>query len=254
MPPSFKKGLSASLFVLTASLLSGCQDRFGLPQPATEQGHDVMHLWHFCLYTAFAIGVVVFGFLLYSIVRHRRRNDELPRQTEGHVGLEITWTVIPLIIVAVLFGYGLKAQAATTALKRNPPLVINVTGYQWNWRFDYPTENNITVAGGPQSIQDESTFPELVLPVNERVRLNLVAADVNHSFFVPNFLTKRDLIPGIKNEIEVTPDRINTYVGHCAEFCGLNHSQMNFRVKVVSQSDFQAWVQQQKQAQEATNS
>lgn len=247
--PMLQKVRNASLLVLGASLLSGCQNRFGLPAPTTEQGEDVMHLWQFCLYTAFVIGVVVFGFLLYSIVRHRRRNDELPTQTEGHVGLEITWTILPLIIVAVLFGYGLQAQASATDLKKHD-MEVNVTGYQWNWRFEYPTEK-ITVAGGPQDIQDRSTFPTMVLPVGERIRFNLIAADVNHAFFVPDFLTKRDLIPGVRNQIEITPTKTGNYIGHCAEYCGLNHSQMNFNVKVVSKAEYQQWVAEQ-QAQEAT--
>lgn len=247
--PKLGKASTAPLLLLGTGLLSGCTQRFGMPRPVTEQGDDVLSLWLFCLYAAFAIGVLVFGFLLYSIVRHRRRNDELPKQTEGNVALEITWTIVPLIIVVVLFGYGLQAQASATALKKEPDLTLNVTGYQWNWRFQYP-EQNVTVAGGLQDVTDRSTYPTMVLPVNERIRFNLVAADVNHSFFVTNFLTKRDLIPGVRNQIEVTPKETGEYIGHCAEFCGLNHSQMNFNVRVVPQVEFQQWVAQQ-QAREA---
>ena len=152
--------------------------------------------------------------------------------------MEITYTVIPFILVGLLFGYGLKVQATQTELK-NPDLVVDVTGYQWDWRFSYPAEN-ISVVGAP------ATLPELVLPVDKRVRFNLVAADVAHSFFVPNFLTKRDLIPGVRNEIEVTPKRTGFFIGHCAEYCGQSHSDMNFRVKVVSQADYDTWIQQQK--------
>lgn len=174
------------------------------------------------------------------MIRHRRRNNELPRQTEGNVALEITYTVIPLIIVTVLFFWGLKAQDTAVALK-NPDLTVDVTGYQWNWNFRYP-DRNVSVSGGVQTINDPTTFPELVLPVNERVRFNLVAADVNHAFFVPGFLTKRDLIPGVRNAIEVTPDKTGEFIGHCAELCGTNHSAMNFRVKIVSQAEFDQWV------------
>jgi cytochrome c oxidase subunit II len=179
--------------------------------------------------------------LFYSMIRHRRRNNELPKQTEGNVALEVTYTVIPLIIVVVLFVWGFKAQNIATKLVASPDLVVDVTGYQWNWNFNYPA-NNVSVSGGIQTIEDESTYPEMVLPVDKRVRFNLTAADVNHAFFVPGFLTKRDLIPGVHNSIEVTPNKTGEFVGHCAEFCGTNHAAMNFKVKVVPQSEFDQWV------------
>jgi cytochrome c oxidase subunit 2 len=231
-----------SIFALTG--LTGCDTHnFGLPSSNTEQGDSVVNLWLFSLYTATALGVLVFLVLFYSMIRHRRRNNELPKQTEGNVALEITYTIIPLIIVTVLFFWGLKAQDEAIALE-NPDVTVDVTGYQWNWIFDYPGKN-VKVTGGIQDIKREETFPEILVPINQRIRFNLHAADVNHAFFVPGFLTKRDLIPGVNNAIEVTPDKLGTFVGHCAELCGTNHAYMNFRVKVVSQADYDKWLQSQ---------
>lgn len=180
------------------------------------------------------------------MIRHRRRNNELPKQTEGNVALEATYTIIPFIVVTVLFFWGLKAQDEAVALK-NPDLVVDVTGYQWNWNFRYP-DKNVSISGGIQDIDDTSTYPEMVLPVDQRVRFNLTAADVAHSFFVVDFLTKRDLIPGVRNAIEVTPKKTGTFIGHCAELCGTNHAAMNFKVKVVSQAEFDQWVASQRTA------
>jgi cytochrome c oxidase subunit 2 len=221
--------------------LTGCETHnFGLPKSNTEQGDSVVSLWLFSLYTATALGIIVFLILGYSMLRHRRRNNELPTQTEGNVALEVTYTIIPLIIVTVLFFIGLKAQDEAVALE-NPDVTVDVTGYQWNWIFDYPGKN-VQVSGGVQELQNEDTFPELVVPVDKRVRFNLHAADVNHAFFVPGFLTKRDLIPGVNNAIEVTPKNLGTFEGHCAELCGVNHAYMNFKVRVVPQAEYDQWL------------
>lgn len=235
------------LVPLSTLVLGGCSHRWGMPDPGTKEGDEVLQLWQVSLYGAVALGVIVFGVLFYSMIRHRRRNDDLPTQTEGNVALELTYTIIPFIIVGLLFAYGVKVQQDVVALKKGPDVTVDVTGFQWNWRFTYP-DDNVTVVG------DNVSLPELVLPVNERVRFNLVAADVAHSFFVPGFLTKRDLIPGVKNEIDVTPEKTGFYMGHCAEFCGLNHSQMNFRVKVVSQEEYDQWLNQHHQKGEVAAS
>lgn len=245
--PSGPRRASRAVFLLPLVVvaLSGCEQRFGLPDPASKQGEDILSLWLVCLYGATALGVLVIGLLFYSLIRHRRRTDELPKQTEGSVPWELTYTIIPFIVVGLLFGYGLKVQGTQTELSDDPDLRISVTGYQWNWRFEYhdtgATDSAIvaTVDGTPTS------EPEMLLPVDQRVRFNLVAVDVNHAFFIPQFVTKRDLIPGVRNEIEVTPKTTGEYIGHCAEYCGLKHSQMNFKVRVVSQAEYDDWLAKQ---------
>jgi cytochrome c oxidase subunit II len=236
------------LTLLLATVLSGCNYRFGIPEPVTEQGGEVLLLWQVSLYAATGLGILVLGLLAYTMIRHRRRNNDLPKQTEGNVALEITYTIIPLIMVAALFVFGVIIQENQIRLTSDDDpeaaeiVNIDVTGYQWNWRFTYPEEDVMIDSNNVD-------LPEMVLPVNQTARFNLVAADVNHSFFVPGFLTKRDLIPGVKNEIEVTPNKTGSYTGHCAEYCGFNHSDMNFKVRVVPEAEYEQWLTSQKGAQ-----
>jgi cytochrome c oxidase subunit 2 len=150
------------------------------------------------------------------------------------VKLEIFYTVIPLAIVAVLFTLNLDAQRDLSRLSRDPAVKVDVKGFQWQWRFRYPGEH-VTVTGTPDRPA------ELVLPVGETVRFHLVATDVIHSFWVPEFLEKRDLIPGVDNRIEVYVKRPGTWVGRCAEYCGLSHWQMSFTVRAVAPAEFARW-------------
>jgi cytochrome c oxidase subunit 2 len=120
-------------------------------------------------------------------------------------------------------------------LNHKPDLSVNVIGYQWGWQFQYPAQH-VTVQE-----TNSSDTPTLVLPTNEWVHLKLTTRDVNHAFFVPGFLTKRDLIQGVNNVIELHPDRTGTYVGNCAEFCGIDHARMHFNVRVVTPADFDQW-------------
>ena len=128
---------------------------------------------------------------------------------------------------------------------------VNVTGFQWQWRFDYPEHR--TAGGAPLSFTGVGTDgPEMVVPVNEIVRVNLDAPDVIHSFYVPQFLFKRDVIPGVINQFDFKATRTGTFVGQCAEFCGLAHAQMLFTVRVVPRGEFEAWVSEQLAKAQAT--
>ena len=113
-------------------------------------------------------------------------------------------------------------------------------GFQWQWQFHYRSEG-VTVTGN-----SEGRGPQLVLPVGRTVQLNLMTADVSHSFWVPRFLSKRDLIPGVRNRINVNITKPGTFVGRCAEFCGLDHWRMNFEVRAVSEADYQSWLRGQR--------
>jgi cytochrome c oxidase subunit 2 len=170
----------------------------------------------------------------------------VPDQRAFHIPLEITYTAIPVAVVAVLFGVSWVTVERVNELEPDPATVVKVVGFQWSWQFVYEDEQ-VTITGEP------GEPPELVLPVGERARLELVATDVAHSFWTPDFLSKRDLIPGVDNEIEVTPTETGSYVGRCAEFCGLDHWRMYYSVRVVSPDDYEAWLDEQRQAQEATS-
>jgi len=191
-----------------------------------------------------ALGVVVAGLILWSVVRFRRPKGaapgQLPRQTGANVRLEVAYTVVPLLLVAVLFGLTMRTQSRISAEGKASDLSVEVTGFQWGWRFRYPAQG-VTVSG------DANDPPTLVVPVGANVRLRLLAADVIHSFFVPAFLVKQDMIPGVDNDIEFHPTEEGRYPGVCAEFCGLDHWRMTFDVEVVSPTAFQAFVAEQQQ-------
>ena len=172
-----------------------------------------------------------------AALRFRRRTDDVPSQKAHNVPLEIVYTAIPVLIVAILFFFTMRTQREITELTAEPgrdgrdhrlPVAVAVP-LRGARRWPRPAITGASV-GEP---------PELVLPVGETTRLRLVSEDVNHSFWVPQFLSKRDLIPGVRNEIDVTPNETGTFVGRCAEFCGLDHWRMNFSVRVVSQAEYE---------------
>jgi cytochrome c oxidase subunit 2 len=188
------------------------------------------------------VGGLVVGLVLWTTVRYRRPRDaapgQLPRQTDANVPIEVFYTVVPLVIVAILFGLTMRTQDRVTRTSDTPDLGVEVTGFQWGWRFRYPTQG-VTVVG------DANEPPTLVLPVGANVRLRLLAADVIHSFFVPAFLVKRDMIPGVDNSLEIRPTEEGKFPGVCAEFCGLDHWRMTFNVEVVTPAQFQAFIAEQ---------
>jgi cytochrome c oxidase subunit 2 len=230
-------------FALVATLLAGaCSERGGAPDPASRQGEDILDLWRILLGAGVALGALVTGLILWSVVRYRRPKDaspgDLPKQTRENVPVEVLYTVIPLVIVVVLFAVTMRTQDRVTRQSATADLAVEVTGFQWGWRFRYPVQG-VTVVG------DANAVPTLVLPVGANVRLRLQATDVVHSFFVPAFLVKRDLIPGVDNSIEVRPTEEGRFPGVCAEFCGLDHWRMTFDVEVVSPAEFAQFVADQ---------
>lgn len=239
------KGPWVALLVLFSLGSAACSSRGGVPDPVTKQGSDVLDLWRILLGAAVVLGAFVVGLILWSVVRFRRPRGaapgDLPVQTRANIPLEVFYTVIPLLIVAVLFGLTLRTQHRENKLSPTPDLTVEVTGFQWGWRFRYPAQG-ITVVG------DANAPPTLVLPVGASVRLRLVAADVVHSFFVPAFLVKRDMIPRVDNQLEVRPTQVGHYGGMCAEFCGLDHTRMTFSVDIVTPQQFQGFVAEQQPA------
>jgi cytochrome c oxidase subunit 2 len=223
--------------------LTACH--FGLPEPATDQGEDIAGLYELMFWIAIGVGAIVLGLILYSVIRFRRKSDDLPKQTRYHLPLEITYTVIPVLIVAFIFAATYRVERRVDRVEPDPPVTVDATAFQWQWRFTYPWLG-IDIIGSPTSI------PEFVVPVGERVRINLRAQDVIHAFFVPQFLFKRDTIPGRLNQFEITIPREGTFRGECAEFCGLNHAEMGFNVKAVSRAEFDEWVREQQASRSPT--
>ena len=225
------------LLVAGGLLLAGCElPSFGAPDTASRQGDDVLSIWRGFFVAGLVVAALVLGLILYAAIRFRRRGDDVPSQHASNIPMEVLYTVTPIVIVAVLFGVSVAAEQRLTRTTKTPDIVVHVTGFQWGWQFAYP-DQHVTVLG-----TGEQQPPELVLPVDRTVQLVLKTNDVNHAFWVPHFLEKRDLIQGVDNTIDITPTRVGRYDGKCAEYCGLDHWRMSFDVKVVSQQDFDAWV------------
>lgn len=219
-------------------LLAACGDdgpSFGAPRGATEQGQEIFELWQGSMWTAVAVGALVWGLILFAIVRYRRRSDDLPTQTHANIPLEVLYTATPLVIVAVLFAFTVRVQHDVDEVEGDPDLTIEVTAFQWQWRFHYK-EAGIDVVGTPD------TDPVMVVPTGAKVRLVLQSTDVQHSFYVPAFLFKRDTVPGIRNEVDLEVVRPGRYDGRCAEFCGLLHDSMDFVVEAVDEAAFERWL------------
>ena len=229
---------------VAVTVAAGCSlPGFGAPEPRSEQGETIFSLWQGFFVAAAVVGLIVYGLLIFVIVRYRRsrRGEEVPDQTPYHIPIEVAYTAIPILIVAVLFGVSWWAQDEVTAVAADPAARVEVIGFRWSWQFHYPDED-VTITGEP------GRGPEMVIPVGQPVQLRLISDDVNHSFWVPDFLSKRDLIPGVRNVIDVTPTETGEYVGRCAEFCGLDHWRMNFSIRVVEPEEYQAWLDQQREA------
>jgi cytochrome c oxidase subunit 2 len=217
--------------------LAGCGTE--LRQPSSVQAHDAARLWKIALVAAALVGGVTMALILWSAFRYRRRSDELPDQRSSHLTLEVVCIAIPVAIVAGLFAFTVGTERRMTRLSADPPVVVDVVGYQWGWQFIYPSEGVVSV---PPAVGEPAV---LALPVGVTVRLNLRSPDVIHSFWVPELLEKRDLIPGIDNAIDVDVTRTGTWVGRCAEFCGLDHWRMNFEVRALSFDDYRVWLADQ---------
>ncbi len=233
--PPARTGLVAAVVAVAA--LGGCGTSFGLADPASEQADTVTAFWSPAVWAALAVGAFVWALITWSIIRYRRRSDALPTQVAEHIPIEVVYTVIPILIVVVLFAFGTFAQRDVNERATTPDVSVLVEGFQWSWRFTYEGSDVVVTGDG-----EGTAGPELVVPIDQTTRLKLVSLDVNHSFWVPRFLSKRDLIPGVDNEVDVTPNELGALQGRCAEFCGLDHWRMYFRVRVVSDADFRTWL------------
>jgi cytochrome c oxidase subunit 2 len=238
---------TASLAALVVLALSGCagrvQDGF-LPRAVTQNGQHVTNLWVGAWIAALGVGVLVWGLILWCVVAYRRRPDdtELPVQLRYNVPLEILYTVVPVFMIAVLFYYTAHDEATLLDTSKHPDVVVNVIGKKWSWDFNYVNEK--TYEAGTQAELTgkpgaEASLPTLYLPVNKRVEFVLTSRDVIHSFWVPAFLQKLDVIPGLVNKFQVVPTQTGDFRGKCAELCGAYHSDMLFNVKVVDQATYE---------------
>ena len=204
----------------------------------TEEATTVDTVWWIFFWIAMAIGALVTVLVLFCVVRFRRRDAALPRQVHHNLPVEIFYTSVPLVIVA---GLSVVTLISLADLERadEPDLTVDVTAFQWQWRFEYP-DSGVVVSGAEQSDR-----PVLVLPSESTVRFRLTSQDVIHSFWVPEFRFKRDVWPGEVQEFDVEMlDRTGDFpdAGACAEFCGLDHTTMRFSLRIVTTAEFDAWL------------
>jgi cytochrome c oxidase subunit 2 len=245
-----------------AILLAGCtqqQLQGWLPgDPGTTNNTDrVIGLWVTSWIVLLVVGVITWGLTLWAVIVYRRRRGQtgLPVQLRYNMPIEIFYTIVPLILVLGFFAFTARDQQEIEAKYDNPDVTISVYGKQWAWDFNYVDANVFSpgIQGQPKPDDTngnlvESEIPTLYLPVDKKVEIQLESRDVIHSFWVIDFLYKKDMIPGKTNYMYVTPERIGTYSGKCAELCGEYHSLMLFNVKVVSDADYEKYLQTLKDA------
>ncbi len=226
-------------------VMTGCSQettdqwkRLGLPEPGSDRTVYVHDLWIGSWIAAGIIGVFTWGLILWAALRYRRRNaDELPTQVRYNLPIEVLYTIAPIIIVAVLFFFTVEKQNKVLAQVDNPDHKVVVTAQQWSWTFNYLGESG---AGGTDVYDAGTTSiePTLWLVEDQTVAFTLHSPDVIHSFWVPSFYFKRDVIPGRDSTISLTPTVAGDFVGRCAELCGFQHSRMLFKVHVTTQQEF----------------
>jgi cytochrome c oxidase subunit 2 len=214
---------------------------FAMPvRDATNQSERILSLWQGSWIAALAVGALTWGLILWPTIAWRRKRTAtgLPAQTRYNLPIEVLYTAVPLIMVSVFFYFTARDEDAILKTSANPDHTINVTGLQWSWQFTYASDGDqdTTVTGTP------GKPPTLYLPKGESVQFKLHSNDVIHSFWVPAFLFKMDVIPGRTNTFEITPEKLGRFRGKCAELCGQDHARMLFNVKVVEPAEYQQYV------------
>lgn len=326
----------------SATLLAGCDVnppenglfkllRFGWPEGVTPEAQSMGNFWVWTWVTAWIIGIIVWGLTLYSMSAHsakkaeKKGKGEFPRQTAYNVPVELVLTVLPILIVMTLFFFTVQTQDKVTALDKDPEVTVDVTAFQWNWKFGYANVSANLMGGQEYNGREKDVAPErfftegghhapsaedrakqkqypvhgqstsdlsylhfnkietlgtteevpvLVLPEDTAVQFDLASADVVHSFWVPEFLFKRDAFPHpeankvnrlfqiekidsqmVANRPENNPqDKYkNAFVGRCAEMCGTYHAMMNFEIRTVSKENFAKYIKFRSENPDATN-
>jgi cytochrome c oxidase subunit 2 len=226
------RGLAA--LPLAALALSGCTvSSFGAYKGVTKQSTNTYHLWQGFTIAALVIGGFVLLLILYAVLRYRRKGDRIPRQTQYHIPLELLYTIVPILIVVALFVTTVLVENEVTANPR-PDVTINVTAFQWGWKFQYQGSNALVTG-------QTTSEPEFQIPVNTNVRFYLRSTDVVHGFYIREFDFSRYAQPGVLNTFTFNATQLGTYFGQCSQLCGLYHSLMWFRVKVVTPTAFAKW-------------
>ncbi len=199
-------GLAAMAVVLSGCTPADIPSMLDMSKPVTKEGERIYSLWQGSWVAAWIVGAITWGLILWAVVAYRRRVATAPPQTRYNLPIEAMYTVLPLIVIAVLFGYTARDQTQILKVSAHPDNNVNVVAFRWSWTFNYLDQNAYDV-GTPQEL------PTLYLPVNETVKFTLTSPDVIHSFWIPSFLFKMDVIPGKANQFELTPDQDRDVLG-----------------------------------------
>jgi cytochrome c oxidase subunit 2 len=231
--------------------LAGCSSRevvqmkkLGLPPVSTsDRAPYIQDLWVDSWIAAFIVGFMTLGLILWAALRYRRRDPKaMPRQSRYNLPMEVMYTIVPFVIIGVLFYFTIISQDRVLAPVPKPTYTIDVVGQKWSWTFNYKEANDPAVGQDVWEAGTINNTPDLYLPVGRSVHFNLSSPDVIHSFWIPAFYEKLDVIPGRNNNFYATPTAIGVFPGKCAELCGTYHSAMLFNVHVVSQGDYVAYL------------
>ena len=240
------------MVVSTASLfaVAGCSadttaelKRLGLPESASDRAPYMGELWINTWIAAGLVGLLVWALIGWSVIRYKSHSNQMPRQSRYNLPMEIMYTIAPFIIVGVLFYYTILAQ--NSILRRGPTepeVVIDVVGQKWSWTFNYKSANDPAVGQDVWNAGTINATPDLYLPVGKLVEFRLSSPDVIHSFWVPSFYGKLDVIPGRQNSFVLTPTKEGDFRGKCAELCGTYHSAMLFNVHIVSEEEYRDYL------------
>ncbi|MFM6968185.1 MAG: cytochrome c oxidase subunit II [Microbacteriaceae bacterium] len=245
---------AAALAIATALTLSGCTDQelqgwLPADPDTTNMTSRIIGLWSTSWMVLLVVGVITWGLIIWAAIAYRRRQSDtgLPAQLRYNMPIETFFTIVPLILIIGFFAFTARDEAAIEQANPNPDYTIQVFGKRWAWDFNYVTDN--VYETGIQAQENdanhiiEDSLPVLYLPVGKTIEFDLESRDVNHSFWIVDFLYKKDMLPGQTNHWYVTPEEEGTYRGKCAELCGEYHSLMLFTVKVVSQDEYDAYIQ-----------
>ena len=235
----------AAIFVPALLLLSGCSFKsedisgMGFPKGVSSVNDISLSLWQGAWIAGGVVGVFTLILILWPAVFHRAKasKGEFPKQTQYNIPVEILYTVIPFIIVAVLFYFTVVKE--TKIVDKTSPVKheITVEGFQWSWQFGYPEAGKEAVVTGTPA-----KAPTLYLPLGESVRFTLTANDVVHGFWIPAFMIQMQNLPGEVNKLQFTANKLGEFPGRCNILCGRNHSQMLFTVKVVTPEQYQKYL------------
>ena len=241
---------TTSLLVLTGCSAEVQRGWYPGTRDTTNHNAQLTDLWVNSWIAAMVVGLLAWGAMIWCMVAYRRRkNDQgFPKQTAYNVPLETMFTAIPILMVFTLWGFTNRVQTEVDRPVDDSPLTVTVYGKQWSWDFNYSyeQENGEVIEAhysgihaqldGTEGVRD--TLPVLYLPNDVPVHFELKSRDVAHSFWIPQFLQKRDMVPGKTNHLYLTPQELGSYDGKCAELCGEYHSEMLFNVEVVDEAEF----------------